>query len=266
MMETTAFFNAKAEACDVSLFLDINPKNDTVKEFFYAGANTSKYKIELDELKMLSLGKALSEVSLIKRSDLEFVTETPSGPAPMAALGLTLLKSAIADYEGAGRFYKEQHDMICLCFSVSKKDIVEQVLTDKDFELKTLIQKTMASSACGSCRMSIEEIILTTRNQHGLIKGMDHSKSRLDPNGKWIKIANMYPGPLLIKLDELKNNWMKREGIVDQYSIEFINIEGFHLTVEINPASEKTNAGLLSALSDYLKSELGILFFLHSSI
>lgn len=266
MMESTAFFNAKAEACGVGLFLDINPKNDTIKEFFYDGPQISKYKIELDELKMLTLGKSLGVASTLKRSQLQFVTETPDGKDPLSALGLSLLKMAITDYEGDGRFFKEQHDMICLCFSVTKKEIIEQVLTDKDFELKTLIQKTMASSACGSCRMSIEGIINETRNLHGLIKGMDHSKSRLDPNGKWIKIANMYPGPLLIKLDELKNNWMKREGIVDQYEIEFTNIEGFHLTVKISPSSEKTNAGLLSALSDYLKSELGILFFLHSSL
>ena len=266
MMETTAFFNAKAQGGEVSLFLDINPKNDTIKEFFYEETGSSRYSIELNELKMICLGMSLTDALLIKRSDLQFVTKTNSGLEPMAALGLTLLKSAIADYVGIGRFYKEHSDMVCLCFSVTKKDIVEHVLADKDFELKTLIQKTMASSACGSCRPAIESIIIETRNQHGLIKGMDHSKSRLDANGKWIKVANMYPGPLLIKIEELKNTWMKREGIVDQYQIEFLNIEGLHLTVKINPSSEKTDAALTSALSDYLKSELGILFFLHSTL
>lgn len=266
MMETTAFFNAKAEGGGVSLFLDINPKNEIIKDFFYEGPETSKYKIELDELKLLSLGKSLSEVNLIKRSDLQFITPTKNSTTPMAALGLTLLKSAISEYSGEDHFYKEHKDMVCLCFSVTKKDIVGQVLADKDFELKTLIQNTMASSACGSCRMLIEGIIVETRNHHGLIKGMDHSRSRLDANGKWIKVNGMYPGPLLIKLDELKNTWMKREGILDQYQIEFTNIEGLHLSVKINPSSEKTNAGLLSALSDYLKSELGVLFFLHSSL
>ena len=95
---------------------------------------------------------------------------------------------------------------------------------------------------------------------------MDHSKSRLDANGKCIKFAGLYPGPLLIRLDELKKVWMTREGILDQYEIEFLDIEGLHLTVKINPSNEKSNAGLLSALSDYLKSELGILFFLHSTL
>ena len=265
-MESTLFFNAKAQACDVTLFLDINPKNDVIKEFSYEGANAPRYKIELEELKLLAMGKPLSEAILIKRSQLQYVTEIRNNKEAISALGLTLLKSAITDYLSQERFYKEQHDMVCLCFSVTKKDIVEQVFSDKDFELKTLIQKTMASSACGSCRVSIEKIIVETRNQHGLIKGMDHSKSRLDANGKWIKFAGLYPGPLLIRLDELKKVWMTREGILDQYEIEFLDIEGLHLTVKINPSNEKSNAGLLSALSDYLKSELGILFFLHSTL
>lgn len=264
MMETTAFFNAKASLQEVSLFIDINPKNDTVKEFFYSGKNASKYSIELDELKILVVGKTLGQIQNIKRSDLKFVTELPGHKAPMLSLGMSLLRAAINDYSGESRSYKEEKDMVCLCFSVTKKDIVQGVLGDKDFELKTLIQKTMASSACGSCRPMIEKIILETRHSHGLIKGLDHSRSRFDANGNWIKILGLYPGALLIELERLKLVWMKREGIIGQYQIEFMNIEGFHLDVKITPSSEKTNAGLISALSDYLKSELGILFFLHA--
>ena len=264
MMETTAFFNASASLHGVSLFLDINSKTETIKDFFYSGNTASHFSVELDELKMLVVGKTLSEIQNLKRSDLQFVTETKYQNAPILPLGLTLLRLAISDYQGENRFYKEEKDMVCLCFSVTKRDIVQGVLSDKDFELKTLIQKTMASSACGSCRTPIEKIILETRHQHGLIKGLDHSRSRFDAKGEWIKILGLYPGPLLIKIDELKIAWMKREGINEQYKIEFTNIEGFHLDVKITPGSEKTNAALLSALSDYLKNELGILFFLHA--
>lgn len=264
MMETTAFFNATASLHGVSLFLDINSKTETIKDFFYSAGSDSDFNVELDELKMLVVGRTLSEIQDIRRADLQFVTETKNDNAPILPLGLTLLRAAVSDYQGENRFYKEEKDMVCLCFSVTKRDIVLGVLSDKDFELKTLIQKTMASSACGSCRAPIEKIILETRHQHGLIKGLDHSRSRFDAKGEWIKILGLYPGPLLIKIDQLKNAWMKREGISEQYQIEFTNIEGFHLDVLITPASEKTNAGLISALSDYLKNELGILFFLHA--
>ena len=260
MMESTAFFNAKASTSEVSLFLDINPKNDSIKDFFYDGPNAAFYERELEELKNFCMGRSLEEIKSIKRKSLTYEKKS------LAPLSFWLLKKAIADYEGESRSLKEEKDMVCLCFSVSKKDIVAKVLGNKDFELKSLIQETMASSACGSCRSLIETIIKDTRNSHGLIKGLDHSKSRLDKEGKWIKIAGMYPGPLLIKLEFLKNEWMKREGIVGQFDIEWVDIEGLHLSVRINSTNEKTVAGLLSALTDYIKSELGVLFFLKTLV
>ena len=261
-MESTAFFNAKAMTPEVSLFLDIDPKTDIIKEFFYDGPKASHFKIEMEELRILAINKSIHEAQKIKRHSLGLETELANGEKPVMPRGLSLLRSALSSYTGEGGFLKEQFDVLCLCFSVTKRDIVKKVLGNKDFELKTLIQETMASSACGSCRSPIEKLILETRLEHGLIKGLDHSKSRFDKEGNWIKIAGMYPGPLLLKLDELKKAWIKREKIEGQFDIEFTDIEGFHLTVKINSTNEKTVGGLLSALSDYLKSELGVLFFL----
>jgi bacterioferritin-associated ferredoxin len=266
MMESTAFFNAKALLPEVGLFLDIDPKRDTIKEFHFDGTRASHFTVEMQELKNLTLGKSLEEVNKITRDQIALETKLPNGKTPIMPVGLWLLKKAIASYAGEGRYYKEQHDMVCLCFSVSKSDIVKLVLANKDFELKTLIQETMASSACGSCRMPIEKLIIDTRNAHGLIKGLDHSKARKDAQGNWIKVAGMYPGPLLVKLDELKREWMEREKITGQFEIEFTSIEGLHLTISINSTNEKQVAGLLSALTDFLKSKLGVLFFLKSVV
>lgn len=266
MLGSTAFFNAKATLPELSLFLDIDPKNDTIKEFFFEGPKASHFKSELEELKRLSLGKNLNEVNRITRSELEFETEIKPGVKAVAPLGLSLLKSAIESYVGHGRYFKEQTDMLCLCFSVTTRDVVKKVLANKDFELKTLITETMASSACGSCRTIIEKTISDTRLSHGLIKGLDHSKSRFDKSGQWLKVAGMYPGPLLIKLEDLKNQWMKREQITEQYIIEFTHIEGLHITLNINTDNDKNIQGLLSALTEYLKSELGVLFFLKTSV
>lgn len=264
MMESTAFFNAKAQTNEVTLFLDIDPKTEVIKEFFFAGPAADFYKFELEELKNLCLGKAIGEVRKIKRHTLSEETKLPSGKRAVMPRGLWLLRKALVSYTGEGGYLKKQTDVLCLCFSVTKKDIEKKVLSNKDFELKTLIQETMASSACGSCRIPIEKLIIDTRTQHGLIKGLDHSQSRFDELGKWIKIDGMYPGPLLMKLEELKNAWMEREKITGQFEIEFIDIEGYHLTVKVNSTSEKVVSGLYHALSDYLKSELGILFFLKS--
>ncbi len=266
MMESTAFFNAKASLPEISLFIDIDPKKDTIKDFHFDGPKLSLYRVELQELKSLTMGKTIEEVKKISREKISLETKLPNGKIPILPVGLWLLKKAIKTYAGEGRYFKEQHDMVCLCFSITKNEIVKKVLAHKDYELKTLIQDTMASSACGSCRAPIEAMIIDTRNAHGLIKGLDHSKARLDAQGNWIKIAGMYPGPLLIKLTELKTEWMVREKITEQFKIEFTNIEGLHLTIEINSESDKVIAGLISALTDFLKSKLGILFFIKSVV
>ncbi|MBY0414363.1 MAG: (2Fe-2S)-binding protein, partial [Bdellovibrionales bacterium] len=231
MLGPTAFFNASATLPEIGLFLDIDPKNDCIKDFFFDGPKSSHYKLELEELRILAINKNLSEVKKIIRTDLSFEVLLENSNKATAPIGLWLLQKAISGYEGEARYYREQSDMVCLCFSITKKDIVKKVLSNKDFELKTLIQDTMASSACGTCRKPIEKIILETRLSHGLIKGLDHSKSRFDEKGEWLKVAGFYPGELLIKLEELKQEWMKREEIADQFKIEFTDIEGLHLTL-----------------------------------
>ena len=266
MMESTAFFNAKASLPAISIFLDIDLKKDTIKDFHFDGPKLSQYTVEMQELKGLVIGKTLEEAKKITRNNLSLETKLPNGKLPFIPVGLWLFKKAITTYTGEGRYFKEQHDMVCLCFSVTKGDIIKKVLAHKDYELKTLIQDTMASSACGSCREPIEKLIIDTRNAHGLIKGLDNSKARLDAQGNWIKVAGMYPGPLIIKLTELKNEWMVREKITEQFKIEFTNIEGLHLTIEIDSESEKVINGLIAALTDFLKSKLGVLFFIKSFV
>lgn len=262
MANIATFYNAKASVRGLSLFLDIDSKREIIREFHYEGEREAEFALEFEELKHLTLGKTLEELKSLLRQDLTQETKLPQGKKAISSLGLFLLRESISHYQGEVRTLKEERDFICLCFGVTKRDIVREVLANNQFELKDLIAETRASSACGSCRESILKIIDETRSSHGLIKGLTHSKSRYDKEGKWVKVAGLYPGPLLIKLDELKNEWMEREGIQNQYSLEFVDIEGFHLTVKIAPHTPKTTEALLSALSDFLRSRLGVLFFL----
>lgn len=261
------FFNAKAILSDVSLFLDIDPKEDIVKDFFFEGPGLFHYQDELTELKSLSLGKSVEDLMRLKRGDLKHEARLPDEEKAISSIGLYLLKKALASYSGEDRVYREQKDLLCLCFSVTKRDIEQKVLSDKSYELKTLITDTLATSACGSCRGAIEALIVKTRLENGLIKGLEHSKSRFDQHGKWLKIAGLYPGELLLKLEALKNEWMKREEIEGVFQMEFLSIEGHHLEMSFKALSEgqsneKTFKALAQALSDYFKAELGVLFFI----
>jgi bacterioferritin-associated ferredoxin len=263
------FFNAKASYKDlVTLYLDISPKDDTLKDFFYDGPKAFSYQEELEELKTLSLGKTITELKFLSRNELSHEHKNGRFKKSVSALSLTLLKEAILLYLGENKTYREVSDYVCVCFGVTKKEIAKAVIANKNYSLTTLVQETKATSACGLCLKAAEELILKTRLENGLIEGMDNSRSRVNSAGEWIKILGLYPAELLIKIDELKMEWMEREKINDQFALEIIDISGFHLDFKVQTKNgEKVDStratGLLSALSEYLKSKTGVLFFLH---
>ena len=177
---------------------------------------------------------------------------------------LWLIQQAIEEYLGSVAPLQNQNDLLCLCFGIGVSEIKHQVLTRSEYGLKEIVAETMASSACGSCREQLIKTMVNLREEHGLIQGLTHSQSRLDKDGHWVKIKGMYPSELLIKLDDLKVKWMIREGIENQFQIEIKNIEGYHLWLSISPFEDTArNEKVLAALSDFWRSEVGALFFLH---
>lgn len=252
---------------DLNLFLDIDLKTHSILDFYYKGALSSKYKHELEELKSLILNQTYKSALELKRESLKAEVLLENGKQPIACLSLWLVHLAIEDYLGTSATIREQKDILCLCFGIGKKELKEQVLNRPDYDLKLVIAETMASSACGSCRKQIISTLKDLREENGLISGLAHSQSRVDAKGHWIKIKGMYPSKLLIKLDELINIWIKREGMTEQLQINLENIEGHHLWLRVDPSEDiGRNEKILMALSDFLRSEIGALFFLHLAL
>jgi bacterioferritin-associated ferredoxin len=254
------YTNLKGE--DLKLTLDID--RECVREVRIKGALSEKLAPEFKELESLILGKTVAEITALKRKDFNTLnTKTDT----VALLSLWMLNRALENYTGSEAFLTEGHDRLCLCFGVGLSDLRKQILKRADYELKHLIAETFATSACGSCLRPIQKAMEELRLSHGMLEGLAHSKGRLDKNGNWVKVKGLYPGPLLVLLDDLKKDWMKREGIAEQFSLELIHIEGLHLSVKAS-ALEKTldqdrGEKILQALTDYYKSKTGVLFFLH---
>ena len=252
---------------ELKLFLDIDLKSEKIQEFYFKGSLSSKYALEFEELKTLVLNSSYKLALTLKRENLHSEVLLVNGKLPIASLSLWLLHSAIEDYLGTSTTLKSEKDLICLCFGIGKRELKEQVLIRPDYDLKAIISETMASSACGSCREQLITTLKVLREENGLISGLTHSQTRLDAKGHWLKIKGMYPSELLIKLDNSKNIWMKREGLLDQFQIEIINIEGHHLWLQVMPSEDPArNEKVLMALSDYWRSEIGALFFLHLAL
>jgi len=257
MSYSSTVFTSEKSFGGTILNLEIDSKNESIKKVtFHCKDNDAEefYGFMSKKVEGLKIEHAFDVY-------LDILNLAP-GKKPILNLGLYLIQSAIDDFTNSTIYMHEDKNRLCLCYDVTKIDVENFVLKDKNFELKNLIELTKASSACGTCKSDLIKSIDQVRLKHGMIKGLDYSKSRFDKEGHWVKIAGMYPGPLLIKLDELKNEWMKREEIVGKYEIFISGIEGFHLEIETHGANEKVRESLIIALSNYLQSKMGVLFFL----
>lgn len=248
---------ARSKSQQVELQLDIDLNSQKIREVRVKCNSQGPLSEDFKQLESLILGKTIDEALSVKRADL--TTEQKA----IGSLPLWLLHKSIENYLGSSAVLAESKDRLCLCFGVGVSDLRKQILSRPEYELKHLIAETFATSACGSCLPQIKKTMEDLRLSHGLIEGLTHSKGRFDKDGNWVKVKGLYPGPLLVQLDDLKKKWMEREGIVGQFSIEFTEIEGLHLTVAIPETEKDRGEKILQALSDYLKSETGILFFLH---
>jgi bacterioferritin-associated ferredoxin len=253
----------------IELHLDIDSKNDTIQHLYLKGPLKSQYEDVLESLKQLVLGRSIQEsLKHLKANASAHVAEIES----LTDLGLWLYTKAIEDYYGREQALESRSDLLCLCYGLSKADLRREILKREDYDLPQLIAETKASSACGSCRLIIKQQFVELREKLGVVKGFAAEvRTHLDKEGHWIKIKNYYPAELLIKLDDLKQNWLIREKVNESFSFELIQLEGFHVDIKVSSLtgeviSSERAAGLLKALGDYWQSELGVRFFLHLSI
>lgn len=261
LYNTSAHYkDKKEERSFLSLYLDISPKNEEILEFHAEGEWLEKFAEDVSLLKNYVLKKKIEEVRILPES--LFTGKSVN------KITIQLFYEALSTYLGEDQKVLSAKDNLCLCFGVSKNAIKSSLMKDKDYDLKKLISETMATSACGSCTHLIEDFFTQTRQAHGLIKGMDHARTRFNAKGEWVKINGLYPGELLLKIDELKNTWMKREELDQSYVLKIIDIEGFHLDFSIEGVGEKKNisenikTALALGLTDYLKAEISVLFFI----
>lgn len=137
------------------------------------------------------------------------------------SLPLWLFYRTLDEYQGHVAVIKnEGNDLVCLCFGITKNELKKGT-------------PTMAGRACGSCLPFI--------------------KPR-----EFRKISGMYPGPLVVKLDELSKEWSKTENT----EVSILAINDDHLEVKITPYDKAK----LKSLSDYFFAKLNTRFFLRATL
>ncbi len=250
----------------IELSIDFDKNIERIDKLNFSGSLVEAYQNELTELSLKVEGSLIESAMKLSSRDFQNIKKLANGEKAFTSLGLWLLHQAINDYFGRGRSLASQENLICHCYGVSREDLKTNLISRIDYDLEIIIAETKATSACGTCTAKIVRELKKIREDHGLVKGFKDARTRVDKDGNWIKINNMYPAELLIKLEELKIQWMIRENLVDLYKIEIVELEGHHVdlaVVSLLVGKSDNSETLIKALSEYWKSEIGAHFFLH---
>lgn len=258
------FFNVSFKGQGCLLSLDIDHKTDILKQMEFTAESSllEKRKDEFESLTNLAIGKNISELKKIKRSDYQ------ANKQEFFPLGLWLLKSAIDRYTEGDQesfFYTDDKKVLCLCFGIDESDIHNEMANNLDFDLEKLAVSTRATTACGSCRTPINKNIQSQRDRSGIIYGKGKVRTHFDKNGKWVKVAGLFPGPLIIKIDKNLQEWKELTSNFPNVKIELLALEGYHLDLKIVNGLEVLNKSdnFKNELSDFLFSRLGVRFVLN---
>jgi hypothetical protein len=137
------------------------------------------------------------------------------------SLPLWLFYSAFEEFQGQITFKENKHDdLVCLCFGITQRELNEG-------------PSPMLGRACGSCVPYLKK-------------------------EEFKKIGGVYPGPLVVKLDDLIKNW----SLKDKPDVSIEDINGDHLEVKLSPYNHEN----LKLLSDYFFEELKVRFFIRGTL
>lgn len=207
----------------------------------------------------LCLGKRLSEVRQVKK--MAFLKDKMQGALGIIVPEILALDRCIDHYFGGGAVVPNQKDLLCTCFNLTERRLKQLVLKDAHFDLKKLVAETHATSACGSCLPKIKSTIEKIRNENGVLQGAKSNRARKNSKGEWIKVAGLYPIDFLIALDDLKEEWLKKNDLHQKINIKITKLEGLHVHIEIDVDDEFKRNLLLEALRDFVLDKLGVLIF-----
>lgn len=144
----------KSETQNQTLYLKLNSK-DVITDASYEGKNDPW----IGSLCQLIIGLPLSEAHTftLKNWQNAFSTDTSfwdfmqDEEDKVFNHATELLRATLDIYRGRDYLYQESSPLICRCFGVRERDVLEFISGKKDVTLSDLAQKTKASMGCRSC-------------------------------------------------------------------------------------------------------------------
>lgn len=163
------------------------------------------------------IGKSLDEVKKITNKEIaDKLGGLPPEKMHCSVMGHEALENALANYfhEDVGILTKDK--MICSCFSVTEKQILNAIKENNLKTLEEVTNYTKAGGACGNCKSNIQAILDKYYNEEP-----KKEKVELTPTQKILKINNIIENQISTELRK------------DGGDIELVDIDGDKVYVKL---------------------------------
>lgn len=215
--DADAIGEAGSLACGDALKIYLKIKDNVVTDAKFQTFGCGSAVASSSVLTEMIIGKPLEEVRKITNKDIaDKLGGLPPEKMHCSVMGYEALENALSIYFHEDVQPSSKDKLICKCFSVTEKQIINAV---KENNLKTVDEVTnytKAGGACGHCKKSIQGIL-------NKIHGEKHpeEKPKLTQTQK------------ILKINSIIENQISPELRKDNGDIELIDIEGDKVYVKL---------------------------------
>lgn len=233
------------------LYLDIG-KNLKIRDIGYRIDGEGPFRGEFSYFLERIEGKKIFEIPSILMPEL--------AKQNFISLPLNMFISAVSHFYGEEQGFEkisglDKEELLCRCYGVTTTQIEQLILEDTSIEIPHIMQKTEATSGCGSCRHSVAKFIQSARDRLQIVPGylVGEARQRFDIKGKRVLVGGILPFELLPLIDknlkELEQNF------------EIYQLEGYYLTLKSDhPSTNISGEFIEKYLFEKMKINFQVVF------
>lgn len=168
------------------------------------------------------IGKTVDEVKKITNKDIaDQLGGLPPEKMHCSVMGYEALEDAFKNYEADGYIPLEQvnvnEKMICTCFQVTDKIIIDAIKTNNLHTVEEVTNYTKAGGACGRCKSEIKKIIDNYYNGNSEIE----------------KTIELTPTQRILKVNNIIETQISPELVKDGGDIELVDVKDKDIYVKL---------------------------------
>lgn len=184
------------------------------------------------------IGKHIDEAKKITNKDIvDALGGLPPEKMHCSVMGHEALEAAIANYYNEEIIIKDDEDIVCNCFHISRTFLENEIKNNGLKTIEDIINYTKAGGACGRCQGKIKEILNSINNQQ------ENKEQKLTKT------------QLIIKINNIIEKYISPELRKDGGDIELIDVDDNKIKVKLSGKCQMCNRSQIT-LTHFVEATL----------